>query len=789
VIRLSTLGVLDLQGAEGQELRTVLAQPKRAALLAYLAVALPRGLHRRDPLLALFWPEYDAERARNALSQAIHFLRRSLGDAVFVRPSGEEIGLDRTAFWCDAVAFEEALDAGRPAEALELYRGDLLDGFHVSDAPEFERWVGSERERLAQRWAAAVEELATERERAGDFTGAAARWRRLAARDPYSSRIALRLMGALAAAGDAAAALQHARIHETLLREELQAMPDPEVAALVRQLQSPRVDKLPASRQTPAPVEVERSPAGAGATSPSGDLDRPAVASGSRDRSRRRRATIMAAGLVAVFATVASAVALRNGSRVPSITQIRSLAVLPLENLSGDSVHRSFAAGMHDALITELARIPSLSVISRTSVVQYQGTKKRLPDIARELKVDGVIEGTLVWEGGRVRMNAQLVHGPSDRHLWAKSYTRDLRAVLLLQAELAEEIARELRVATAPHPRPPRLTTSAADSLPRELRLRELYLRGRHAEISRSLAGLQTAKEYHRLAIERDSTFALAYAGLADVHGHLGDYSYAPLRPSLDTARMMAQRAVALDSNLPEARTALAVTLADAHRFADAEREFLRAIQLSPSNALAHFRYSVLLVGLGRGHEALREAQRAQELDPFAPRGVPAMVRYARWLITGDRADMRLNADERRSPVLKVEPGEPWARSQYAHNLAEEGRCSEAHMELQRAQQLAPDNLRMLPNTVGVYWRCGERGRARALVRAAERRPDADDNGYRIAMAYAMFGEKDAAFAWLDRQWFTMGELSGLSADRKVDALRSDPRFAHLLRRIGVRSR
>ena len=148
MIRLSTLGVLDLQGAEGQELRTVLAQPKRAALLAYLAIALPRGLHRRDPLLALFWPEYDAERARNALSQEIHFLRRSLGDAVFVRPSGEEIGLDRTAFWCDAVAFEAALDAGKVAEALALYRGDLLDGFFISDAPEFERWLETERERL-----------------------------------------------------------------------------------------------------------------------------------------------------------------------------------------------------------------------------------------------------------------------------------------------------------------------------------------------------------------------------------------------------------------------------------------------------------------------------------------------------------------------------------------------------------------------------------------------------------------------------------------------------------------
>jgi DNA-binding SARP family transcriptional activator len=237
MIRLRTLGALDLRNSEGQELRTVLAQPKRAALLVYLALAPPRGPHRRDTLLALFWPEQDTEHARNALSQAVHFLRRSLG-ATLAAGNGEGLGLEWKDFWCDAIAFEEALDAGRLSDALPLYRGDLLEGFHVGDAPEFDRWLDGERTRLGERYAKALEAAAVKREAGGDHEGAVRLWRQLAARDLYSSRVALRLMHALAAAGDPAGAIQHARVHETLLRDELGVAPDPEVAAFVRQLQS-----------------------------------------------------------------------------------------------------------------------------------------------------------------------------------------------------------------------------------------------------------------------------------------------------------------------------------------------------------------------------------------------------------------------------------------------------------------------------------------------------------------------------------------------------------------------
>src|SRR5689334_1075084 len=196
VIRLRAFGALDLRDANGQELRTVLAQPRRVALLAYLALATPRGLQSRDTLLALFWPEHDSEHARNALSQAVHFLRRALGPDALVSRNGD-VGLNWSQFWCDAVAFDDSLEAGRIANAVELYRGDLHEGFHTSHDGEFERWLDGERARYASRYASALERMAEERERASDFGAAITYWRRLAIRDPYNSRIALRLMQAL----------------------------------------------------------------------------------------------------------------------------------------------------------------------------------------------------------------------------------------------------------------------------------------------------------------------------------------------------------------------------------------------------------------------------------------------------------------------------------------------------------------------------------------------------------------------------------------------------------------
>ena len=779
MIRLRTLGALHLNDPQGSDAGALLAQPKRVALLVYLALASPRGPHRRDTLLALFWPEQDTEHARNALSQSVHVIRRSLGADTVVSANGDALALNSALVWCDAIAFEEAVDSRRLADAMDLYRGDLLEGFHVAAAVEFERWLEAERGRLRSRYVSALEMLAQECEARRDFTGAVTHWRRLAAQDPYSSRVALRLMRALAAAGDPAAAVQQARVHESLLREELSVAPDPEIVALVRQLQTIKPAGAQATNADDGVhVDVAEARVASADSAPT-----PAPLSVPR---RHHRTALIAAGVVALLVAGGAAVALAKNRRAAPAATIRSLAVLPLENLSGDSTQQPFADGMHDALITELARYPGLSVISRTSMMQYRGTTKSIPEIVRELNVDGIVEGAVLQEGGKVRMNAQLLHGPSDRHLWADSYTRDLRDILVLQSELAEAIAREVRVATSPMERRRLTATGPPDRAPREMYLKELFLKGRQAEVDRSPRGIEEARKWYRMAIERDSTFALGYAGLAGIHEVNAMYGYGAKRPAMDSARMMARRAVALDSTLPEARTALAITLAGARDFEGAEREFKRAIGLSPSNARAHYWYAILLVALGRGEEALRELDRTAQLDPFVPRGVLVMQRYATFLVTGERPYLKLPAGTRWGSSYKLVPGEPWVRATDATELAEAGRCAEARAEILAAQQVVPNVIRMLQHAAVIHRLCRDYARAQAVMEQMKRHPAAKDHGQWIARVHAQFGETDSAFAWLQRHVWAMADLTDPRANHAFDAMRSDPRFAQQLRRMGL---
>src|SRR5688572_15178543 len=328
MIRLRTLGALDLRAVDGKELRTVLAQPKRFALLAYLAVATPRGAHQRDTLIGLFWPEHDSEHARNALSQSLHFLRRWLGADLITGRGPDEIVVNRDLLWCDAVAFDNALDSGRFAEALELYRGDLLQGFHLSgDAVEFERWLERERERFKRREIDALETVAKKAEEAGDFAGAVSWRQRLAARDPYSSRIALGLMRAFESAGDPAAAARHARVHETLLKNELGVAPDPEIGAFARRLRSTPVDF---KNVLPAPAAAPT-----GAAEPKLDAvdtesaDAPSTAP-KRERGffRRGHTPVVAAGAFALsaIAVIALLSTARDTPAAPRATQVLALS-------------------------------------------------------------------------------------------------------------------------------------------------------------------------------------------------------------------------------------------------------------------------------------------------------------------------------------------------------------------------------------------------------------------------------------------------------------------------------
>jgi TolB-like protein/DNA-binding winged helix-turn-helix (wHTH) protein len=325
-------------------------------------------------------------------------------------------------------------------------------------------------------------------------------------------------------------------------------------------------------------------------------------------------------GLVAGLAVVAVA-ALSQGAgwkqrlfgEVQS-SRIRSIAVLPLQNLSNDPNQEYFVDGMTDELITDLAQIRELKVVSKTSIMQYKGTRMPLPQIGRDLGVDAVVEGSVLRSGDRVRITAQLIRTATDRHIWAAAYDGDLKDVLSLQARVAEAITNQVKL---------NLTAEESGRLRRAPSVNpdafDLYLRGRYAWNQRNVAGFQQAIRYFSGAIEQDSNFALAYSGLADSYTLLALYGEGAT--SMTEAKAAAEKALQLDGTLAEAHTSLAaVRVLHDWDWPGAEQEFHRALELNPNFAQAHHWYGNLLLGPeGRHEEAIAELQRAKELDPLSP--------------------------------------------------------------------------------------------------------------------------------------------------------------------------
>ena len=335
---------------------------------------------------------------------------------------------------------------------------------------------------------------------------------------------------------------------------------------------------------------------------------------------KRNKAAVLAAtlgagiilGLVVVAAL--SYLLLFRGAPTAVSPEIKSLAVLPLENLSGDPAQEYFADGMTEALISNLARIRALKVISRTSVMRYKGSHKSLPEIARELNVDAVIEGTVQRSGGRVRVTAQLIHAATDAHLWARDYERDLTDVLKLQSEVARAVADEIRIQVTAEERA-RLA-SARSVNPQA---HEAYLLGRYHFSKGNEQGWKQAIEYFERAIQLAPDYAAAYAGLSDAWRQRGVFGAADFKEVESPARAAALKAIELDEQLAEAHISLAnIKYLYDWDWAGAEQEFRRALELDPGSLDAHIDYGHLLMHLGRHDEAIREGQIAVQLDPLS---------------------------------------------------------------------------------------------------------------------------------------------------------------------------
>jgi TolB-like protein/DNA-binding winged helix-turn-helix (wHTH) protein/Flp pilus assembly protein TadD len=465
-------------------------------------------------------------------------------------------------------------------------------------------------------------------------------------------------------------------------------------------------------------------------------------------------------------------------SRVPGPSGIRSLAVLPLENLSGDASQNYFADGMTDELITDLAQISALRVISRTSVMVYKGARRPLPQIARELNVDAVVEGTVLRSGDQVRITAQLIEASTDKHLWSQSYEGELRDTLALQNRVASAIADQIRISLTPQEQA--VLRNVKVVIPEAY---ESYLKGRYFWNKRTADGLKVALAYFNEAIDEDPKYAQAYSGLADTYALLGDWQYAVMTPkeAFPKAKAAAIKALELDSSLGEAHNSLAFVLDGFDwNFDAAGNEFRRAIELNPGYATAHHWYAWHLGLLGRFDEAIAEMKKAQNLDPLS------------LIINADLAEILVLAhyyDEsiaQSRKTIEMDPNFALAHNQLAQAYAQKHMYEEAVAELQTAVQLSGDSPTCIANLARAYVAAGKPSEAEKLLSDLKKRSNpAYSNAPEIATIYVSLGDKDQAMNWLEKGYAERFN-PGVLLRPGFDPLRSDSRFQNLLRRIGL---
>ena len=461
-----------------------------------------------------------------------------------------------------------------------------------------------------------------------------------------------------------------------------------------------------------------------------------------------------------------------------AVLPIQSIAVLPLDNLSGDPSEEFFADGMTDQLITDLAKVGSLRVISRTSVMQYKGAKKALPAIARELNVDAIVEGSVIRSGPRVRVTAQLIRARTDQHLWAETYDRDLGDILKLQGEVADAIAQQVRAQLTPNQQS-------------QLRLAHVvnpvayddYLRGRFYFTNEYTKpdSLRKAQHYFEDAIQKDSNFALAYAGLADTYVYLAFAGALQKDLAYRSAKTALAKAVQLDDSIGEAHDTLGVlSYVFDWDWETADREFNRAIALAPSYSCAHEDRAIFLALVGRRAEALAEIAKIDQLD------YGSSAAHSETLAYYDLRDYpRLIDSSRRALLFDANDG----FQHYTLGVGYEGtgKLQEAIAEYQKAIETSGGSQQFTVALAHAYAAVGKKAEAEKILRDLESNSKATASPYTLATIYAGLGENDKALKSLEKARSEKSfQILSLKSDLLLDTLRPDPRFQDLLRRMSL---
>lgn len=707
MIELRTLGVTQVlqPGSPG---RSFHLQPKRLAVLAYLASAKPRGMHRRDSLLVMFWPEEDAQRARNALSQTAHAIRRDIGPQVLLTQGHELIGVDPASLSCDAVEFEDRLDRNELEEALRLYRGEFLRGLAIGDAMGFDRWQESEAWRLQRRAWTAAEALADAAEAGGNMI-AALHWLEQAVEFLPTDEVLLRRLLTLTdSVGDRAGALRAHERFSALLREEYGVDPSPETEALVGEIRG---------RRTPLP--------------------RPTPVSAVRK-------------------------------------SIRSIAVLPLENLTGRAEDEYFADGMTEMLTTELSGIGALRVVSRQSVRAFKGSDRPLRDVTDLLGVDAVLEGSVLRAGDRIRVVVQLVRVEPEEHVWADAYDREMRDVFAMYSEISRAVSTEVaaKLTGEEQRRFTRRTHRSVDPVAYDRFLRGVALFDQNQFLE--------AAEQFREAVALEPEFAEAHALLAAALGRIamvaGPQLAEPMRHEVE---------LALEQG-PDLQWAHAVLgswlMLFTYDWQAAEAAFQRAMQAKRRDPRAHPEYGLFLVGQCRFDESLALAAEWLDLGP----GVGAQ--FAIGWIQHKRRQFE-ESTEQLEFVIDHWPGFLWAPFWLACNYAFLGRSEQAVKLAHRALDAAPWHSIGRGYAGAVFGAAGAPDDARAILRSFEAtgREGGHVDPFNLALVHAGLGENEAALTYLElcandgsvQNWI-------MAPEPFFDGLRQEPRFREVLRRINL---
>jgi len=502
-------------------------------------------------------------------------------------------------------------------------------------------------------------------------------------------------------------------------------------------------------------------------------------------RIRKKALTSVVVGFGAVLAVAIALVALNIhglrddlfGRKKP--TQIRSIAVLPLANVSGDTQEDYFADGVTDELITELAQVGGLRVISRTSVMAYKGVKKPLPQIARELDVDAVVEGSVQRSGNKVRINAELIQASNDRLVWGKSYERDLSDILTLQSAIAKAIVDEIEVTVTPQEEVRLVRSQSVNP-----EAHEAYLAGRFYWNKRTAEGVTKGVDYFEQAIAKDPKYALAYAGLADSYHALPEFTSMPIEEAFPKARAAAMKALELDDSLAEPHSALASVIEDYDwDWPGAEQEYKRAIELNPGLAGVRASYSNLLLELGRLPEALSQAKIAQQIDPLS---VSANDNLAAVLYYSGDYDGSINQCRK---TLDLDPTSHQAHRHLGQAYTQKKQYAEAIAELKKAIELSHGGSEAFAEVGYVYGVSGKKNDAERILQELSRPADGHVSHYRLAIVYMGLGENEKALDSLEQAVKERAPgVVHLKVSPVFNELRSAQRFQKLLTDMGLTS-